>query len=39
MNFADYVFLRKLNVAFHKCTVDNKFSKKAVGCAIEIAVP
>jgi len=34
MNFADYVFLRKLNLAWKKCSIDLRLSKKQIGCAI-----
>jgi hypothetical protein len=39
MNFADYVFLRKLNLAWKKCATDGHLTKKSVNCAFEIAVP
>jgi len=39
MNFADYVFIRRLNVAWKKCAIDGVFSRKTFGCGMEIAVP
>jgi len=39
LNFADYVFLRRLNLAWLKCSIDKKISKKQIGCSVEITVP
>jgi len=38
-NLADYIFLRRANFAWGKCSIDNKISKKNINCAITAVVP
>lgn len=39
INFADYMFLRKTNLAWKKCAMDDQISRKNMGCAMTVAVP
>lgn len=39
INFADYIFLRKANLAWKECAADAGLSKLKVACALEIAAP
>jgi len=39
INFADYMFIRKTNLAWKKCSKDDRISRKLMICAISVAVP
>jgi len=39
INFAEYMFIRKTNLAWRKCARDGKITRKLMSCAISVAVP
>lgn len=39
LNFADYIFLRKANLAWKECATDEGLSKLKMGCSLEITAP
>jgi hypothetical protein len=39
LNFADYLFLRKTNLAWKECAIDDKLAKNRVNCALAITSP
>ena len=39
LNLADYVFLRRVNLAWSQCTADGKLSVLKANCAMRICVP
>jgi len=39
LNFAQYLFLRKLHLGWKKCALDDTLSSKQVACALYVSVP
>jgi hypothetical protein len=38
-NFADYMFLRRVNVGWEKCGGGSDLSKSIIPCALKVIVP
>jgi len=36
---ADYVFVRRINLAWNKCSIDNDLSRLNMDCALQIISP
>jgi len=39
VNFADYIFLRRVNLAWEECSSSEGLSKTKINCAFEITAP